>query len=539
MTQERQIRSFVDPTTNELVISDFDLGHYLAWVRGRPVSGSGVLANFLHEWTHRWCFHSRVGSTLALLRMRAACREYRGRSAFDDYVRCMTASTVLEPIAEGLALFAEFDAYPGKSPWMSQTLSTSLVLFAPAVKTHGKPLLLLEGLLQTLRRDPVMLERKAGIYARPADVFDPYLIGYLSVRSLWCQMAAACSALNDRDLFLSYLRSYFYDDPGMVLAMLDTYPSELHAANAIVNHLLSRIRELVSFDGLDQRVEHWLRSAANGAVEVSSIAASSGDKERADAAVTLAVVADIEDDEDESLAAWMYMTLEERQLCVIASTQVDFRPASASDRFAVTVPGVSEAVCDVAADWVSAARTGELVIVASSSGHAVVVLLRVEQRVSVLSSFGKFDEAELDLAKRHVANRPIAASLHEQFRKRLDSSSLISTVWSIVAKQVAPAMQTLFGPLATMNAAESDWQQAFSKLQREGLFGMLDRDGELTRAVAAIGLVNTFSTDVSLVVMIGKVLGVDGPALEQAMSLASRHGLPLVERQGDMVVALV
>src|SRR5260370_1456016 len=156
--------------------------------------------------------------------MRAACRAYAGRSAFDDYVRCMTAGTILEPLAEGLALFAEFDTYPGKSRWMSQTLATSLILFAPAVETDGKPLLLLEALLQTLRKDPLLLERKAGIYAQPANVFDPYLIVYLSVRSLWCQMAAACSELDDRDLFLSYLRSYLYDDPGMVIRILDSYP---------------------------------------------------------------------------------------------------------------------------------------------------------------------------------------------------------------------------------------------------------------------------------------------------------------------------
>jgi hypothetical protein len=163
MTLQQRARSFVDPTTNEMVISDFSLPDYLPWLRGRPVAGSRLLANFLHEWTHRWCFHSRVGSALALLRMRAACRAYTDRSEFDDYVRCMTVSSVLEPLAEGLALFAEFDTYPGDSPWMSQTLTASLTLFAPAIETDGKPLLLLEGLLQTLRRDPLLLELRQAL----------------------------------------------------------------------------------------------------------------------------------------------------------------------------------------------------------------------------------------------------------------------------------------------------------------------------------------------------------------------------------------
>src|ERR1035437_6345353 len=76
MTVLQQARSFVDPTTNSRVVRDFELPEYREWIRARPVSGSRLLANFLQEWTHRWCFHSAVGWKLALLRMRAACRTY-------------------------------------------------------------------------------------------------------------------------------------------------------------------------------------------------------------------------------------------------------------------------------------------------------------------------------------------------------------------------------------------------------------------------------------------------------------------------------
>src|ERR1700753_618577 len=100
MADLQRVRSFVDPTTNSMAMADFKLAEYLDWFRGRPVAGSRVLANFLHEWTHRWCFNSIVGSALALLRMRAAVRNYRGQSSCDDYVRCMIAGTLLEPFAE-------------------------------------------------------------------------------------------------------------------------------------------------------------------------------------------------------------------------------------------------------------------------------------------------------------------------------------------------------------------------------------------------------------------------------------------------------
>jgi hypothetical protein len=169
----------------------------------------------------------------------------------------------------------------------------------------------------------------------------------------------------------------------------------------------------------------------------------------------------------------------------------------------------------------------------------VVVLLRVNQEVTVLSAFGEFSEAELKLAKRHVANRPISAKLHEEFRANLERSPVVETVWELIRKQVTSAMKELFGPLATLNAKQAEWSRAFAELEPEGLFGILEHDGELTRALAAIGLVNTFSNNVGVIRMMGQVLGVDDEALERAINLLPRHGLPLVARSDDSVMALV
>ncbi|HKS24083.1 MAG TPA: hypothetical protein VJZ76_14865 [Thermoanaerobaculia bacterium] len=97
----------------------------------------------------------------------------------------------------------------------------------------------------------------------------------------------------------------------------------------------------------------------------------------------------------------------------------------------------------------------------------------------------------------------------------------------------------MFGPLATLNARESDWPEAFDELLRGGVFGMLGNDGELTRALAAIGLVNTFTTDINVVRMMSGVLGVDDAAVSEAIDLSPRHGLPLVAKKGRSVLALV
>jgi TPP-dependent indolepyruvate ferredoxin oxidoreductase alpha subunit len=167
------------------------------------------------------------------------------------------------------------------------------------------------------------------------------------------------------------------------------------------------------------------------------------------------------------------------------------------------------------------------------------VLLCVEKYVTVLSSFGDFNEEDLKLARRLVVNRPIAMSLQEEFSERLENSPVVATVWGFVEQQVTRAMKELFAPLATLKATEADWRTAFEALEEGGIFGLLDHDGELTRALAAIGLANTISTNINVIQLICKVLDVDEGAVARAMSLSPRCGLSLVARNGESVVALV
>jgi hypothetical protein len=396
--------------------------------------------------------------------------------------------------------------------------------------------ILLEGLLQTLRRDPLLLERKAGVYARPSSEFDPYLVGYLSVRSLWCQMAAACPALNDRDLFLSHLRSFLYDDPGMVIRTLESRPTEQHASQAIVDHLLSRLRKLVSFKGLSERVEQWISSVENGSLDVASIGATEKDQRLASRMQDAALMKDI--GAGEAATAWMLSTLEERQICVVGSTPVQLKAQLMTDRRDILVQGVPEPLFSIGGNVLSSASAGELTVVASSDARSLVVLLSAEQNVAVVSSFGEFNDAALEIAKRHVANRPIDTLVYEKLCTSLERSTA-ATVWEFVAERLKPAMKELYGPIVTLAAKESDWRNAFEELEREGIFGMLGHDGELARALAMIGLVNTFSTNISLVRMMGEVLDVDEAALERAINLSPICGLPLVIRKSESVIALV
>lgn len=76
---------------------------------------------------HHWCFQSAVGSTLSLLYLRArrtalviSVQEEKSTPASDsdvveDLGRYELVVNLLRPLAEGLALFAEFDVVPQRS----------------------------------------------------------------------------------------------------------------------------------------------------------------------------------------------------------------------------------------------------------------------------------------------------------------------------------------------------------------------------------------------------------------------------------------
>lgn len=538
LTQSERSRSYVDPATNKMVISDFDLTHYLNWIKGRPIVGSSLLANFLHEWTHRWCFHSPVGSALALLRLRAATRSIQGRSAFDDHVRCMTAMTILEPIAEGLSLFAEFDTYPGKSPWLSQTLVAASMYFAPNIEDSERPLLPIQGVLQSLRRNPDLLERKAGIYAHSG--LSPYLIGYLSVKALWCQMAASCAELNDQDLFLSYVRSYIYDDPGMVSAVLRPAHSEVHAARNIVNHLISRISKLVSFKKLSESVSLWISSAEEGKVDVTSIGSNATAEHACAVLFDEALVEDVSDESSEKWATWTYATLEERSICIIGSTKVSIGQASTPGRVNLILPQNSTKIYTLDEPEILAYKEGDLFVIGTSNGHGMIFLLGVEQKVYFVSSFGKYSEVELEIAKRLVANNKLSISILKKLRVCLKENKVSDLVWRFIKERVDPALRAIYGPLCTLNVKNNiGWKQAFDELQKAGLYGMLDQDGELTRALAGIGLLNTITTDADLIRGFSTLLDIEEDSINLALNLEPKVGLPFIAKKENSVMALV
>src|SRR5207245_2680615 len=72
---------------------------------------------------------------------------------------------------------------------------------------------------------------------------------------------------------------------------------------------------------------------------------------------------------------------------------------------------------------------GELGVIGTSNGQGMIVLLHVDREVHLISSFGRYDQAELELAKRHLANKEISERLCDDFRERLEAANVVSEVW--------------------------------------------------------------------------------------------------------------
>lgn len=248
-------RSFTDPLSNLVVLSDLDLRRHIEGIRDRDLPLE-CLPTFLHETTHHWCFSSPVGLASLLLFFRARRiavlvgrdRDDRDRiyQLLDAVIRYDFAQGLMRPLAEGIALFAEHDACVGHAETISEPLGLAGALFAQgfAIKSEprwGKlPLLLAGGRLTNAH-----IRRKADLLMQPfGSEGGGYLPGYLMVKNLWVHSfyALHCSHFLDTDFYLQFIRSFFYDDWELVASLLDQERRKSWALAPIADRLQVRLR---------------------------------------------------------------------------------------------------------------------------------------------------------------------------------------------------------------------------------------------------------------------------------------------------------
>jgi hypothetical protein len=250
------IRAWIDPISNVIrprgVILRRDIKGFIIgpWPRH-------TIQAFVHELTHHWCFHSPVGLAVSLLRFRALRRLINSQHLpkdsaallFDDMLSVDTALEVLRPLSEGLALFAEYDATPGASrivttpmAWASVALSQRSDLIDLSTPDSTREL---AGRLADLRLQDDSLTRKMSFLSRPLTRLETvYFDGYMLVKRLYWDLVDSVPSFIDSDLFLSYIRSFFFEDYGLVNILARTYDNPIKRQVAVIERVSGRFGEL-------------------------------------------------------------------------------------------------------------------------------------------------------------------------------------------------------------------------------------------------------------------------------------------------------
>jgi hypothetical protein len=247
-------RSWTELVTNYTSLGGVDLDRDMESLLGWGTAPKALLPALVHEATHHWCFLSPVGFVLAHLQLRARRRAALLRNGLGenllgpllgDVIRYETAAAMLRPLAEGLALFAEFDAVPGSGASVTSLPATLVATFfgdwTSPTGVHG----LWEwssGPLREWRNGEACARRKESVLGHGFEFTEGgYLPGYLTVRKLWVEAAKDDRALlNHSDLFLTFLRAFFYHDPALVDLLLDDSPPSRDVAEAIIVHIADR-----------------------------------------------------------------------------------------------------------------------------------------------------------------------------------------------------------------------------------------------------------------------------------------------------------
>jgi hypothetical protein len=235
-------------------------------------SNAAVTANgqylklFLHEATHHACFAGILGSTLASLS--ASCLSHDDTPESDeapltvslpgrDLIIDKWLFSAMEPLIEGAALFAEFDAVCGNAPIVSQPMGSAMHLGAPSLAQQAAalgidpnidPLRLLNATLTRARLEPSSVEDKAYLLSSPLCADHGYLLGYLAVKAFYAHLRLRCLAVSDSDLFLTGLINHFFSDEQLARLALATDDLDVERVQTtirnICDHLQDRWRDL-------------------------------------------------------------------------------------------------------------------------------------------------------------------------------------------------------------------------------------------------------------------------------------------------------
>lgn len=227
-----------------------------------------LIWDYIRENTRQWCLHAYFGHTLFFLQCRAyqhALYQKEGSTLLHrqplllDFLRLEIARVVFEPLLHGLARFAEYDCYPTQTHAVPPFLAYAPLTFIkptavvpPAEVVIPDPFKsnVLDEYTRMLLHQRIFsgegIARKADLLSQRLSIgSDQGLMGYLFVKYLQDELMMKDKRFSDPNIFLFYIRNFFFADLGLVAVMLeDTLPGKL--GQKVLEYFIERVSLLCS-----------------------------------------------------------------------------------------------------------------------------------------------------------------------------------------------------------------------------------------------------------------------------------------------------
>jgi hypothetical protein len=516
-------RSWTDLVTNVTELSAARVEHDFDALMGWGSVPQDLLPGFLHELTHHWCFLSPVGFVLATLQLRArrsGVLLYNDagdgttlrRRLVDDVQRYETASIMLRPLAEGLALFTEFDAVSGdRSSVVS--LPTQLTgtffgvqdLIDPSTKIGFLPAIH-RAPLARMRQGYHCFRRKRALIQEPLDLATGgYLPGYLAIRDVWLYLAEQDPRLlNETDLTLMYVRSFFYEDYALLRLLLS--PAQgLNTHFEIVEYLAKRFDQLAhvraediaAYEGAILMREHGASVEDRSAALSHAILVDPGVFQAASTLVD-EMIAELEDRElesvDEVLRIWDAELLGNRDIMYLGSLAclVDV----GADGTCTVRVGDASITLPSAQGTQSGTTDGRVDVFFSTLTELkarAAVVYRGSERVAV--SFGGPDALTREARARFETLRISRDSLQSGTSEMRDNMQAVIDRDPELRRDVheiealaTEAATAIYQNMATLHVAPHRKRQAIEMLSRDGMLEVLAWDDDLIDGLTYLSL---------------------------------------------------
>lgn len=559
-------RAWTDLVTNTTFLSRVEIREHLANLVKLGAFPTTLFSPFLHEAVHHWCFHSPVGSALALLQMRARRRALvttrSDGSIFDvveDLIRYEAAVELMRPLAEGLSLYAEFDAMPQDnsqhiSPpfmWLNFCFNDPEHILSHEVNTDETKASPLYKLIFSFRLSDTYIKRKANVLLSAMSCSEGgYLAGYLTVKNLWGYACSRVADFSDTEMFLMFLRAFFYEDFGLVAELLEPSTSEIESVNRIVTYLQDRFAKFVQLD-LPAELTEFQRNLDRQKVgqinpELIRLRTEKQLWELGkDRLQTL--VSELEKEADSSeafglLANVDLWTLAQRDIMWIGSSEASIR---ISETGRVVASHGENVLC--AGPGLTGVEPGEgdgcIDVYYSLSGGYKAVAVSIGQKMVLLFTPGMSDETLFDQFKGYRTNRAQVDSaqqaLHELV-EMLTSQHAAMVLVDHVRASTTTMVDEIYGGRALLWVPEESVAEYLGIMKDDGFLPILENDVTLVRRLAQVSLAASLSASWDGLIELFDKKGLD---LEKVVAdldrCSEKHSIPLLVRQGKVLLSMV